>query len=67
METKPVFFGKAPSENYQDYALTTYSFEDISLEKTDEYEKKEEPPKETPPVEEPKPVEEVKKLPVTGM
>ena len=35
METKPVFFGKAPSENYQDYALTTYSFEDISLEKTD--------------------------------
>ena len=30
METKPVFYGKAPNEQVQNYALTSYSIEDIS-------------------------------------
>ena len=76
METKPIFYGKAPSSDYQDYALTAFSYEDIQIEKTEQYEKKEEPPKEQPPKEEPpkeetpkqeEPKEEIKKLPVTGM
>ena len=29
METKPVFYGKAPSVDLQDYALTAYECEDI--------------------------------------
>lgn len=76
METKPIFYGKAPSSDYQDYALTAYSYEDTQIEKMEQYEKKEEPPKEEPPKEEPpreetpkieKPKEEIKKLPITGM
>ena len=72
METKPIFYGKAPSAEYQDYALTAFSYEDIQIEKNEEYVKKEEPPEEEPPKEElpkeiPTVTEEIKKLPVTGM
>lgn len=38
METKPIFFGKAPSGDLQDYALTAFSYEDISTEIMQEYE-----------------------------
>ncbi|MBQ2836215.1 MAG: Cys-Gln thioester bond-forming surface protein [Clostridia bacterium] len=38
METKPIFFGKAPSADLQDYALTAFSFEDIDTEITQDYE-----------------------------
>ena len=41
METKPVFFGKAPNENLQNYALTAYSYEDIDSEILQQYEKNE--------------------------
>lgn len=37
METKPVFYGKAPNENLQNCALTTYSYEDIKGELNQEY------------------------------
>lgn len=37
METKPIFFGKAPSAELQDYALTAFSFEDIDTELTQDY------------------------------
>lgn len=82
METKPVFYGKAPNENLQDCALTTYSYEDIKGELNQEYIPPEEPEEpETPEPEIPNepeipeipqkdeevPKEEVKKLPVTGM
>lgn len=82
METKPVFYGKAPSENLQDCAITTYSYEDIMGELNEEYIPPKEPeipeipiqpeqPEKTEEPEEPKieeePLkEEVKKLPVTG-
>ena len=39
METKPVFFGKAPNENLQNYALTAYSYESVDTEMTQNYEK----------------------------
>ena len=39
METNPVFYGKAPSNNLQDYALTAYKCEDIKTELIQEYEK----------------------------
>ena len=39
METKPVFYGKAPSVDLQDYALTAYECEDIKTEILQEYEK----------------------------
>lgn len=74
METKPIFYGKAPSAEYQDYALTAFSYEDIGTEKMEEY--KYEPIEETPEIEQPEPEpepkpepvkEEIKRLPVTGM
>lgn len=37
VETKPVLYGVAPNHNYQDYALTTASYEDGIGEKSDEY------------------------------
>lgn len=78
METKPVFYGKAPSENLQNYALTAFCYEDIQGELNQEYSKIEEPPPEPeePLIEKPEEpekvveypiIEEVKKLPVTGM
>ena len=78
METKPVFYGKAPNENLQDCALTTYSYEDIKGELNQEYIPPEEPeipeePEEPEIPTEPEiperetPKEEIKKLPVTGM
>ena len=39
METKPIFFGKAPSGDLQDCALTTFSYEDVNTEIIQEYEK----------------------------
>ena len=39
LETKPIFFGQAPSEEYQNYALTAFSYEDVNTEKVDKYEK----------------------------
>ena len=39
METKPVFYGKAPTNNLQDYALTAYKCEDIKTELIQYYEK----------------------------
>lgn len=39
METKPVFFGKAPSSDLQNYALTTFSYENVNKEIVQEYEK----------------------------
>lgn len=41
METKPIFFGKAPSADLQDYALTAFSYEDIDTETLDKYERNE--------------------------
>ena len=77
METKPIFYGKAPSTEYQDYALTAYSYEDKDIETIEEYnyEPIEEVPEPVPeivpvpePEQQPEPVkEEIKKLPVTGM
>ena len=39
METKPIFYAKAPSDDLQDYALTTITYEEIDTEKEDNYEK----------------------------
>lgn len=39
METKPVFFGEAPSKELQDYALTAFSYEDIDTELIQKYDK----------------------------
>ena len=39
METKPIFFGKAPSADLQDYALTAFSYEDVETELIQNYEK----------------------------
>ena len=39
METKPIFYGKAPSSDLQDYALTAYECEEIKTELIQEYEK----------------------------
>lgn len=41
METKPIYYGKAPSVDLQDYALTAYSYEDVSTEIFQNYEKNE--------------------------
>ena len=38
METKPIFFGKAPNGDLQDYALTAFSYEDVGTELLQEYE-----------------------------
>ncbi len=37
VETKPVLYGVAPNNSYQDYALTTATYEDGVGEKSDEY------------------------------
>ena len=39
METKPIFFGKAPSGDLQDYALTAFSYENVDTEIIQKYEK----------------------------
>lgn len=39
METKPIFYGKAPSSELQDYALTAFRYEDIDTEIMQEYNK----------------------------
>ena len=39
LESKPVVFGEAPSEDVQNYALTAYSFEDVDKEVVQIYEK----------------------------
>lgn len=39
METKPIFYGKAPSSELQDYALTGFRYEDIKTELMQEYSK----------------------------
>ncbi len=39
METKPIFVGKAPQDNLQDYALTAFSYEDVDSELIQNYEK----------------------------
>lgn len=79
METKPIFYGKAPSGDLQDYALTAFSYEDFETEIIQKYEKidkepeepeipkKEEEPKKEEYIEENVQMPEVKKLPVTGM
>lgn len=41
METKPIFYGKAPSADLQDYALTAFSYEDVNTELLQNYEKNE--------------------------
>ena len=41
METKPIFYGKAPSGELQDYALTAFSYEDVDTELKQNYEKNE--------------------------
>ena len=41
METKPIFLGKAPSEDLQDYALTAFSYEDVEGELIQKYGKNE--------------------------
>ena len=41
METKPIFYGKAPSSNLQDYALTAYSYETVNTELVQNYGKNE--------------------------
>lgn len=37
METKPIFFGKAPNGELQDYALTAFSYENIDKEIVQRY------------------------------
>lgn len=37
VQTKPVLYGLAPSNNFQDYALTTITYEDGIGQKSDEY------------------------------
>lgn len=37
VQTKPVLYGRAPNSSYQDYALTTGTYEDGTGEKKDEY------------------------------
>lgn len=39
METKPIFFGKAPNGDLQDYALTAFSYEDVDTQLIQQYEK----------------------------
>lgn len=39
METKPIFLGKAPSGELQDYALTAFSYENVDTELIQKYEK----------------------------
>lgn len=39
METKPIFYGKAPSSELQDYALTAFRYENIDTELMQEYSK----------------------------
>ena len=39
LETKPIFLGEAPSNDLQNYLLTTYSYEDMDKEFEQEYEK----------------------------
>ena len=39
MESKPVFYGKSPSVDLQNYALTAYSYEDINTELVQNYDK----------------------------
>ena len=41
MESKPVLYGKSPSADLQNYALTAYSYEDIETELMQKYEKNE--------------------------
>lgn len=41
METKPIFYGQAPSSDLQNYALTAFSYEDVSTELIQQYEKNE--------------------------
>ena len=41
MKTKPVLYGVAPSNNYQDYALTAETYEDSKGESNDYYSKNE--------------------------
>ena len=41
METKPIFLGKAPNADLQDYALTAFSYEDVNVELIQKYEKNE--------------------------
>lgn len=41
METKPIFYGKAPNADLQDYALTAFSYEDVNTELIQKYEKNE--------------------------
>ena len=39
MENKPIFFGKAPNGDLQDYALTAFSYENVDTEILQKYEK----------------------------
>ena len=41
METKPVLYGAAPSNNVQNYALTTFSYEDSEGIYSEQYQKNE--------------------------
>lgn len=41
VETKPILYGVAPNSKYQDYALTSATYEDGTGETTDEYPKNE--------------------------
>jgi len=41
MENKPIFFGKSPSADLQDYALTAFEYEDIETEILEKYPKNE--------------------------
>ncbi len=38
METKPIFFGRSPNEELQNYALTAFSYQDVSTELNQQYE-----------------------------
>ena len=67
METKPIFFGQAPSSDLQNYALTAYSYEDVDEVFIEKYNyEKPKPPEEPPKEEPPAPILEIPKLPVTG-
>ena len=41
MENKPIFLGKAPNAELQDYALTAYTYEDVDSELMQKYDKNE--------------------------
>ena len=65
VKTKPVLYGASPDPSWQNYAITTYMYEDSECSLKDNYKRQQEPKKEKKIKEGPK--ETIKILPETGM